>query len=88
VPPSVAGRWAEVLLAVPNAGDALAAIARRTDDPVRDLSTATRAAVRRRLETLPNADRLLAAFEGEDEQDERALGRIFGEELPSGIVLQ
>jgi hypothetical protein len=34
---------------------------------------------------LPNADRLLAVFEGEGE-DDRALGRIFGEELPSGLV--
>jgi hypothetical protein len=26
-------------------------------------------------------------FEGEEARDERALGRIFGEELPSGLVL-
>ena len=60
-------------------------IARRTGDPVRDLSPATQEAVRRRLEALPHADRYLAVFEGEEE-DERALGRIFGEELPSGLV--
>jgi hypothetical protein len=41
--------------------------------------------VRRRLESLPHADRYLAALEGE-EADERELGRIFGEVLPSGLV--
>jgi hypothetical protein len=35
---------------------------------------------------LPHAERLVAVFEGEEE-DDRALGRIFGEELPSGLVL-
>ena len=35
---------------------------------------------------MPHAERLLAVLEGEEE-DERALGRIFGEELPSGLVL-
>jgi molecular chaperone DnaK (HSP70) len=87
VPPAVAGRWAEALLPIEAAGDALAAIARRTDDSTRDLSPATRETVRRRLETLPNAGRYLAVVEGEEERDERSLGRIFGEELPSGLVL-
>ncbi len=86
VPPGAAARWAEALLKVPNAGEALAAIARRTDDPTRDLPAPTREAVRRALEAMPHADRLLAAFDGEEE-DDRALGRIFGEELPSGLVL-
>jgi hypothetical protein len=35
---------------------------------------------------MPHTARLLAEFEGEEE-DDRALGRIFGEELPSGLVL-
>ena len=43
-------------------------------------------AVRAKLQSSPLADRLLAVFEGEEE-DERALGRIFGEQLPSGLVL-
>ena len=33
------------------------------------------------------AEKLLPMFEGEEERDERTLGRIFGEELPSGLVL-
>jgi hypothetical protein len=72
---------------LPGVGDALAAIARRTEDATRDLAPATLAAVRRRLENLPHAGRYLAMLEGAEERDERALGRIFGEELPSGLVL-
>ena len=86
VPPATATRWAEALLNVAGAGEALAAIARRTEDPTRDLPAATLENVRRKLESTPHAERLLAVFEG-DEADDRALGRIFGEELPSGLVL-
>jgi molecular chaperone DnaK (HSP70) len=81
--PSIASRWAEVLLTVPKADDALVSLARRTGDPVRDVSAATFNAVRARL-TDPQ---LIAQLEGEAERDERALGRIFGEGLPSGLVL-
>ncbi len=87
VPPAAAGRWAEALLSVTGAGDTLAALARRTEDPTRDLAPATLTAVRRKLETLPHADRYLAILDGDEERDDRALGRIFGEELPSGLVL-
>jgi hypothetical protein len=86
VPPATASRWAEALVNVNGAADALAALARQTSDPTRDLAPATREAVRRKLASLANAERYLAAFEGEEE-DDRELGRIFGEELPSGLVL-
>ena len=86
VPPATVTRWAEALLRIPSAGDALAAMARRTEDPTRDLPAATRDSVRAALEKLPHPDRLLPVFDGEEE-DDRALGRIFGEELPSGLVL-
>jgi hypothetical protein len=76
----------ETLLKVPAAGDALATLARRTEDSTRDLPAATRETVKRKLESLPHGERLLAMLEGEEE-DDRALGRIFGEELPSGLVL-
>jgi hypothetical protein len=89
LPPTVAGRWAEALLSidVPGATDALAAIARRTGDTTRDLAAATLTAVRSKLASQPHAARYLAVLDGEEERDERALGRIFGEELPSGLVL-
>jgi len=54
---------------------------------MRDLSPATREAVRHKLAAHAHAESLLAIFEAEEERDERALGRIFGEELPSGLVL-
>jgi hypothetical protein len=86
VPPATVARWVEVLLKVPNSGEALASMARRTEDPTRDLAPALRESVKHRLETLPHAGRLLATLEGEEE-DDRTLGRIFGEELPSGLVM-
>jgi hypothetical protein len=76
----------EALIKVPGAGEALATMARRTEDATRDLPAATRETVKRKLEALPHSERLLAILEGEEE-DDRALGRIFGEELPSGLVL-
>jgi molecular chaperone DnaK (HSP70) len=86
IPPATVTRWVETLLNVATAGESLASMACATQDPTRDLSPATRDTVRRKLEKLPQAERLLAVFEGEEE-DDRALGRIFGEELPSGLVL-
>ena len=86
VPPAAATRWAEALLNATNAGDALAAMGRRTEDPTRDLPAATRENIKRKLQGMAHADRLLAVFEGEEE-DDRTLGRIFGEDLPSGLVL-
>ena len=86
VPPATATRWVEALLKLPAAAEALAAISRRTEDPTRDLPAATLGAVRTKLQTTANADRLVAVLEGEEE-DDRTLGRIFGEELPSGLVL-
>jgi len=87
IPPATATRWAEGLAPLPVAVEALASLARRTDDPTRDLSPATRELVRQKLASLPRSEQLLAIFEGEAQRDERALGRIFGEELPSGLVL-
>jgi hypothetical protein len=86
VPPTTASRWVEALLSLDSAGDALASMARRTGDPVRDLSPALQATVRKRLEAMQHAERYLAVLEGEAE-DSQTLGRIFGEELPSGLVL-
>jgi hypothetical protein len=81
--PSVASRWIETLINIPKADDALVSLARHTGDPVRDVSATTFATVRTRLADSP----LLAQLEGDAERDERALGRIFGEDLPSGLVL-
>jgi molecular chaperone DnaK (HSP70) len=80
---SVATRWIEGLIAVPKADETLVSLARRTGDPVRDVSGTTFAGVRARI----TDERLIAQLEGDAERDDRALGRIFGEELPSGLTL-
>jgi molecular chaperone DnaK (HSP70) len=85
-PPAAAARWVEALLPVTRAGDALAAIARRTGDPTRDLSPVIAGQVRRAVSGKPDAARLLAVLEGEEELDSGTLDRMFGEELPSGLV--
>ena len=77
-PPATATRWVEALLKLPKAGDAVAAMARITGDGTRDLSGATLDLVRRAF-----PDRDLAA---EAQGDLAAMGRIFGEELPGGLV--
>jgi molecular chaperone DnaK (HSP70) len=81
--PSVASRWIDALLPVPKADDALVSLARRTGDPVRDIPPATFEAVRARI----SEPHLIAQLEGGSERDERALGRIYGEGLPSGLVI-
>jgi hypothetical protein len=79
LPVQAATRWVETLLKVPKADDAVVAIARHTGDSTRDLAPATMDMIRKRI---PEA--LLPALEGEAEED---LGRVFGEELPSGLVV-
>ncbi len=79
LPVQAATRWVEALLKIPKSDDAVVAIARRTGDATRDLSPATRDLIRGRI-----PESLVPALEGEADQD---LGKIFGEELPSGLVV-
>ncbi len=78
LPVQAATHWVEALLKIPKAEDAVVAIARRTGDSTRDLSPATIENIRKRI-----PENLLPALEGETEED---LGKVFGEELPSGLV--
>ena len=80
VPPATATRWVESILKVDKAGDAVAAMAQHTGDASRDLAPQALELVRR---TFPQRD-----LEAEDREDLRSLERIFGEELPAGLVLQ
>ena len=79
IPATAATRWVEALAKIQGAQDALVAVARRTGDSTRDLAPATLELVRR---TVPEA--LLPVLEGVEEED---LGKVFGEELPSGLVM-
>jgi molecular chaperone DnaK (HSP70) len=83
LPPATATRWIEALLAVSGAGEALAALARKTGDPTRDVAPVVFAKVKAKL----GSEKLVAILEGAEADDERAMGRIFGESLPSGLVL-
>ncbi|HLH41360.1 MAG TPA: Hsp70 family protein [Bryobacteraceae bacterium] len=78
LPAATAARWIEGLTKVPNAEDAIAALARRTGDSTRDLSPASLELVRR---SFPDLD-----LEAPPREDLAAMGRIFGEELPSGLI--
>jgi molecular chaperone DnaK (HSP70) len=78
LPPSTASRWIEALVKIPNAGDAIAALARRTGDTTRDVNPGVLELVRR---AFPELD-----VEAAPRDDLVAMGRIFGEELPSGLV--
>jgi hypothetical protein len=81
LPPATAARWVEGLLKLPRDAktkDAIAAIARRTGDATRDLPPHALELVRR---AFPGIE-LDAGPSG----DLAAMGKIFGEELPSGLV--
>lgn len=83
VPPSTASRWVEGLLGVKGAEEAIASIAQHTGDATRDVPPATLNLVRRALQDKPA---LLAVVEGEADRDLGSMGRVFGEELPAGLV--
>jgi hypothetical protein len=78
LPPAMASRWVDALLKVPKAADTIAALARVTGDSTRDLPPHTLETVRRAFPDLN--------LEAEPTGDLAAMGKIFGEELPSGLV--
>jgi len=79
VPPAIAARWMEGIVRNEKAEDAVLSLARVTGDTTRDLPSAAVDLARR---AWPDVD-----FEAEESGDLRAMGRIFGEELPSGLVM-
>jgi hypothetical protein len=78
LPPATAARWVEQLLKVAKASDAMGALARHTGDATRDLPPSTLSVVRR---TFPALE-----LDREPQDHLAAMGRIFGEDLPSGLV--
>jgi molecular chaperone DnaK (HSP70) len=84
LPPSTATRWIEALLNVNGTGEAMAAMARKTGDPTRDVAGIVVEKVRVKL---GGSEKLIAILDAEEQDNERAMGRIFGEALPSGLVL-
>jgi actin-like ATPase involved in cell morphogenesis len=78
VPAGTAARWLTPLLKIEKAGDAASALARRTGDSTRDLPPQTLDLVRR---AFPDFDP-----DAEPEENLAAMGKVFGEELPAGLV--
>ena len=83
VPATTATRWIEVLLRVKGSEEALAQLAIQTGDVARDLPAATVSLVRNALSAHP---KLVASLDGTQGRNLDALGRMFGEELPAGLV--
>lgn len=88
LPAATVARWVDGLGKVARAAETLALIARRTGDAYRDLPPASVAVARRVIEGHKDASRLTALLEGKESRDAASLARIFGEELPSGIVIE
>ncbi len=87
--PTVVSRWVETLLALPatpSSLEALVQMGRQTGDTARDLPPATLEAIRRACEKSPRAADLLHQL-AESGDDLASSSRVFGEELPAGLVL-
>jgi molecular chaperone DnaK (HSP70) len=78
LPASVAARWLGALMKIPKAQDAIFSLARHTGDSTRDLPPATLDTVRR---AFPDLD-----LDHEPHDQLAQAGRVFGEELPSGLI--
>ena len=78
LPASTVTRWIDVVLKNPRAEDTVAAMARRTGDSSRDLPGAALDAVRR---AFPGVD-----LDSDPKDHLAAMGKVFGEELPAGLV--
>ena len=84
LPPATAVRWIESILKLPGSEECVARLAQATGDAARDIPPATFESVRRALADRPEWLRIL---EGEAGADLEAMARVFGEELPAGLVL-
>ncbi|MBA3976202.1 MAG: molecular chaperone DnaK [Candidatus Solibacter sp.] len=85
LPPSTAVRWTEAIARTPGSEEAIARIGQVTGDSTRDLPPATQDLVRRTLADHPS---LLNIFNGSSHDDLDSMGRVFGEQLPSGLILR
>ena len=74
-------------MSIEGSGETVARVARRTGNLTIDLPTNAFTAVRSQLERQPNGAKWLSILDGEGGKDLDAMGRVFGEELPAGLVL-
>lgn len=87
IPATTITRWVDQLLGMPDAAEATAAIGRQTGDASRDLPAATLDLIRKAWANHPKRSSLDAMLDGEGQDELAALGRVFGEELPSGLSI-
>jgi len=89
LPASTVSRWVESLLKLPHTPallESIAAMARITGDSSRDLAPAVVDSVRKACEGSTKSAELLLQLTG-SEDDLAASSRVFGEDLPAGLVL-
>jgi hypothetical protein len=84
LPSATAARWVEAIAKHSGAAETMARLSQITGDVARDLTPSTVEMVRR---TLGDKPELLAVMEGDTQGDLESMGRVFGEDLPSGLVL-
>ena len=82
LPASTASRWVESLAKVPNATETLVRLAEKTGNVTLDVNAQTTGLVRK---LIGNDADLEALLNGEAQSD---FDRVFGEELPGGLVLE
>ena len=87
LPSATAGRWAEALAPLEGTAETVARLARRTGNVTIDLPTTTVDSLRNQLLRQPEGEKWLPVLEGEGGKDLDAMGRVFGEELPAGLVM-
>ena len=88
LPPGTVERWIAPLVGIEIAGEALAQIAQVTGDGTRDLPGAAVETVRQAIAKQKDAAGLLEILEGAQTGDLARLGRVYGEDLPSGLIFQ
>jgi len=81
-------RWAEQLLKHPHAHipETLVALCQKTGNATLDVPPATISLVTPRIAQDKDAEKLLARLNGQSTDSPESLARLFGEELPSGLV--
>lgn len=86
LPPSTVERWLAAITPIDIAAETLAQIAQVTGDATRDLPGPAVESVRRTLAVHKDSATLLGILEGAESGDLARLGRVYGEDLPSGLV--
>ena len=81
LPASTASRWVESLSKIPNATETLVRLAQKTGNATLDVNPQTAGLVRK---LIAGDTGLEARLDGEAQGD---FDRVFGEELPGGLVL-